>query len=195
MPNRPEILMTPGPTPVPPAVLIAQSEPLVYHRGPGYGALLGEVIDGIRWQAAFNGSRHVWRRDARQQQQRRRGQRHNQRGQGRLASQSTMFGEPATPGRPCLVDSVLHLQAVEPTAAPAAGELDCRPEAFLQGQAPIGGEGCLSVRGPARYCEPERSQHRHRRWPPDHSRAAQPASHGQADQRQRAGNRPTNAEQ
>lgn len=47
--SRPEILMTPGPTPVPPAVLAAQAEPLVYHRGPGYGALLGEVVDGIRW--------------------------------------------------------------------------------------------------------------------------------------------------
>jgi aspartate aminotransferase-like enzyme len=46
---RPEILMTPGPTPVPPAVLTAQSEPLVYHRGPGYGALLTEVMDGVRW--------------------------------------------------------------------------------------------------------------------------------------------------
>lgn len=49
MTARPEILMTPGPTPVPPAVLTAQGEPIVYHRGPGYGALLTEVIDGIRW--------------------------------------------------------------------------------------------------------------------------------------------------
>src|SRR5207302_2531962 len=44
--------------------------------------------DGIRWQAALRGSRHVWRRNTRQQQRSRR-QRHNQRGQGRLASQST----------------------------------------------------------------------------------------------------------
>jgi aspartate aminotransferase-like enzyme len=49
MVGRPEILMTPGPTPVPPAVLAAQAAPLVYHRGPGYGALLGEVIEGLRW--------------------------------------------------------------------------------------------------------------------------------------------------
>ncbi|HEY8203046.1 MAG TPA: alanine--glyoxylate aminotransferase family protein, partial [Actinomycetota bacterium] len=55
MTARPEILMTPGPTPVPPAVLTAQGEPLVYHRGPGYGALLSEVIDGIRWML---GTRH-----------------------------------------------------------------------------------------------------------------------------------------
>ncbi len=47
--KRPEILMTPGPTPVPPAVLLAQAEPLVYHRGPGFGALLDEITDGIRW--------------------------------------------------------------------------------------------------------------------------------------------------
>lgn len=45
--ERPEILMTPGPTPVPPEVLLAQGSPLVYHRGPGYGALLREVTDGL----------------------------------------------------------------------------------------------------------------------------------------------------
>ncbi|HYH27850.1 MAG TPA: alanine--glyoxylate aminotransferase family protein [Actinomycetota bacterium] len=46
--KRPEILMTPGPTPVPPEVLLAQGSPLVYHRGPGYGELLREVTDGLR---------------------------------------------------------------------------------------------------------------------------------------------------
>ena len=46
--ERPEILMTPGPTPVPPEVLLAQGSPLVYHRGPGYGRLLGEVTDGLK---------------------------------------------------------------------------------------------------------------------------------------------------
>jgi aspartate aminotransferase-like enzyme len=46
--DRPEILMTPGPTPVPPEVLLAQGSPLVYHRGPGYGALLREVTEGLR---------------------------------------------------------------------------------------------------------------------------------------------------
>jgi serine---pyruvate transaminase len=46
--ERPEILMTPGPTPVPPEVLLAQGSPLVYHRGPGYGALLREVTDGLK---------------------------------------------------------------------------------------------------------------------------------------------------
>ena len=49
MNERPEILMTPGPTPVPPAVLAAQARPLVYHRGPAYAALLDELVDGVRW--------------------------------------------------------------------------------------------------------------------------------------------------
>jgi aspartate aminotransferase-like enzyme len=46
--ERPEILMTPGPTPVPPEVLLAQGSPLVYHRGPGYGQLLREVTAGLK---------------------------------------------------------------------------------------------------------------------------------------------------
>jgi aspartate aminotransferase-like enzyme len=46
--EHPEILMTPGPTPVPPEVLLAQGSPLVYHRGPGYGRLLREVTAGLK---------------------------------------------------------------------------------------------------------------------------------------------------
>src|ERR687885_2530143 len=46
--EKPEILMTPGPTPVPPEVLIAQGSPLVYHRGPGYGDLLREVTENLK---------------------------------------------------------------------------------------------------------------------------------------------------
>jgi aspartate aminotransferase-like enzyme len=46
--ERPEIIMAPGPTPVPPEVLLAQGSPLVYHRGPGYGALLREVTEGLK---------------------------------------------------------------------------------------------------------------------------------------------------
>jgi len=49
MTDRPEILMTPGPTPVPHFVLEAQGAPIVYHRGPGYGKLLTEVMDGVKW--------------------------------------------------------------------------------------------------------------------------------------------------
>jgi aspartate aminotransferase-like enzyme len=46
--DKPEIIMAPGPTPVPPQVLLAQASPLVYHRGPGYGAVLREVTEGLR---------------------------------------------------------------------------------------------------------------------------------------------------
>ncbi|MCA1839519.1 MAG: alanine--glyoxylate aminotransferase family protein [Actinomycetota bacterium] len=49
MTDRPEILMTPGPTPVPHFVLAAQGAPLVYHRGPGFAKILDEVNDGVRW--------------------------------------------------------------------------------------------------------------------------------------------------
>ncbi len=31
--DRPEIILAPGPTPIPPEVLLAQGSPLVYHRG------------------------------------------------------------------------------------------------------------------------------------------------------------------
>jgi aspartate aminotransferase-like enzyme len=47
--RKPEILMTPGPTPVPPEVLLQQGAPIVYHRGPGFGAVLREVTEGLQW--------------------------------------------------------------------------------------------------------------------------------------------------
>jgi aspartate aminotransferase-like enzyme len=46
--EKPEIIMAPGPTPVPPEVLLAQGSPIVYHRGPGYGDLLREVTEGLK---------------------------------------------------------------------------------------------------------------------------------------------------
>jgi aspartate aminotransferase-like enzyme len=46
--DKPEIIMAPGPTPVPPEVFIAQGSPLVYHRGPGYGDLLREVTESLQ---------------------------------------------------------------------------------------------------------------------------------------------------
>ena len=49
--DRPEIILAPGPTPIPPEVLLAQGSPLVYHRGPGFGKLMREVTD--RLQAAL----------------------------------------------------------------------------------------------------------------------------------------------
>ncbi len=46
--NRPEIILAPGPTPIPPEVLLAQGSPLVYHRGPGFGDLMRDVTDRLR---------------------------------------------------------------------------------------------------------------------------------------------------
>ena len=46
--DKPEIIMAPGPTPVPPEVLLAQGSPLVYHRGPRYGDLLREVTESLK---------------------------------------------------------------------------------------------------------------------------------------------------
>lgn len=46
--ERPEIIMAPGPTPIPPEVLLAQAKPLVYHRGPGFGDLLRKVTEDLQ---------------------------------------------------------------------------------------------------------------------------------------------------
>ncbi|MFB3739607.1 MAG: alanine--glyoxylate aminotransferase family protein [Candidatus Velamenicoccus archaeovorus] len=46
--DRPEIILAPGPTPVPPEVLLAQGGPLVYHRGPAFGRMLREVTEGLQ---------------------------------------------------------------------------------------------------------------------------------------------------
>lgn len=40
--------MAPGPTPIPPEVLLAQAKPLVYHRGPGFGDLLRKVTEDLK---------------------------------------------------------------------------------------------------------------------------------------------------
>ena len=45
---RPEIILAPGPTPIPPEVLLAQGGPLVYHRGPGFGRLMREVTAHLK---------------------------------------------------------------------------------------------------------------------------------------------------
>jgi serine---pyruvate transaminase len=45
--DRPEIILAPGPTPVPPEVLLAQGSPLVYHRGPGFGQLMRDVMSRL----------------------------------------------------------------------------------------------------------------------------------------------------
>jgi len=46
--NRPEIILAPGPTPIPPEVLLAQGSPLVYHRGPGFGRLTRDVTARLK---------------------------------------------------------------------------------------------------------------------------------------------------
>jgi aspartate aminotransferase-like enzyme len=46
--DRPEIILAPGPTPIPPEVLLAQAGPLVYHRGPGFGSMLREVTEQLQ---------------------------------------------------------------------------------------------------------------------------------------------------
>ena len=46
--DRPEIILAPGPTPIPPEVLLAQGSPLVYHRGPGFGDLMRDVTGRLK---------------------------------------------------------------------------------------------------------------------------------------------------
>ncbi len=46
--DRPEIILAPGPTPIPPQVLLAQGSPLVYHRGPGFGNLMRDVTGRLK---------------------------------------------------------------------------------------------------------------------------------------------------
>ncbi|MGZ5351966.1 MAG: pyridoxal-phosphate-dependent aminotransferase family protein [Actinomycetota bacterium] len=46
--HRPEIILAPGPTPIPPEVLLAQGSPLVYHRGPGFGDLMRDVTARLK---------------------------------------------------------------------------------------------------------------------------------------------------
>ena len=41
-------LMTPGPTPVPPAVLDAMGQPIVHHRGPDFVAVLERCLRRIK---------------------------------------------------------------------------------------------------------------------------------------------------
>jgi len=46
--HRPEIILAPGPTPIPPEVYLAQGSPLVYHRGPGFGNLMRDVTERVK---------------------------------------------------------------------------------------------------------------------------------------------------
>jgi aspartate aminotransferase-like enzyme len=42
-------LLAPGPTPVPPEVLLAMARPMIHHRAPEFDKLFVEVRDGLKW--------------------------------------------------------------------------------------------------------------------------------------------------
>ena len=42
-------LLTPGPTAVPPEVMLRMSQPLIHHRTPEFEKLFAEVQEGLRW--------------------------------------------------------------------------------------------------------------------------------------------------
>jgi aspartate aminotransferase-like enzyme len=42
-------LMTPGPTPVPSEVLLAQARPAIHHRTPDFSAALMEAVNGLKY--------------------------------------------------------------------------------------------------------------------------------------------------
>ncbi|HEX4049007.1 MAG TPA: alanine--glyoxylate aminotransferase family protein [Elusimicrobiota bacterium] len=48
MPNK-NIMLTPGPTPLPPQVLEAMSRPLIHHRTEEFGKLFVQVIEDMKW--------------------------------------------------------------------------------------------------------------------------------------------------
>jgi len=45
---RREYLMTPGPTPLPPEVLLVQAEPMIHHRTPAYTELFVGMVEGLK---------------------------------------------------------------------------------------------------------------------------------------------------
>ena len=42
-------LLTPGPTAVPPEVLLRMSQPLIHHRTPEFEAAFCQVQEGLQW--------------------------------------------------------------------------------------------------------------------------------------------------
>lgn len=42
-------LLAPGPTPVPPEVLLAMARPIIHHRAPEFDKLFGEVREDLKW--------------------------------------------------------------------------------------------------------------------------------------------------
>jgi aspartate aminotransferase-like enzyme len=46
---RKSYLLAPGPTPVPPEILLAMAHPIQHHRAPEFSGLLGHVRDNLKW--------------------------------------------------------------------------------------------------------------------------------------------------
>ncbi len=42
-------LMSPGPTPIPPEIMLAMAQPIIHHRGPEFKAILSEVKEGLKY--------------------------------------------------------------------------------------------------------------------------------------------------
>ncbi|MDR2108241.1 MAG: hypothetical protein LBP28_02105, partial [Coriobacteriales bacterium] len=42
-------LMTPGPTPVPSEVLLAQARPMIHHRTPDFNRVVSECVEGLKY--------------------------------------------------------------------------------------------------------------------------------------------------
>jgi len=42
-------LLAPGPTQVPPEVLLAMARPILHHRAPEFVTLFGQVRDDLKW--------------------------------------------------------------------------------------------------------------------------------------------------
>jgi aspartate aminotransferase-like enzyme len=42
-------LLAPGPTPVPPEVLLAMAQPIIHHRAPEFSQIFGEVRENLKW--------------------------------------------------------------------------------------------------------------------------------------------------
>ncbi len=46
---RKQLLLTPGPTPIPPEILLAMAKPIIHHRTSEYRAVFEEVIKGLKY--------------------------------------------------------------------------------------------------------------------------------------------------
>src|SRR3989344_1149347 len=44
-----DYLLTPGPTPVPPEILLSMAKPIIHHRTPQFQAILKEVFENLKY--------------------------------------------------------------------------------------------------------------------------------------------------